>query len=397
MIKQLVLALPLFIGLVLTSGQCLADNANSMDKKSLITSLDVITSLSDKPIHFTVTLPPSYFKNTDKRYVVMFDFHPRSQAYLNGMHDWMSHNGDWPWLETIIVTAPDGDKTLGDWKELAIDERGDTKLLDFMQQALLPAIDKQYRTNGFRILNGFTGNAGLGLYTLINRPELFNAYFVASPVLSKDFAYVIKDAPKKLVAMKGKPRFLFMSTSDSSFEQRQLASFAEMEAIIKANATPTLDYRIKRFDGTYYMTQPILATAYGIELLFNDVHQVLKADSEISRQGPQAILDHYQYLSEEKYGFEVPATDSLIALAEAEIEKGSEQGTKQALTIFNIAVKAYPNSHTAQDALAVAYAEQGEFELAIKHEQLALENTEHPFWTNKYSKSLAAFEAKNRL
>ena len=145
------------------------------------------------------------------------------------------------------------------------------------------------------------------------------------------------------------------------------------------------------------MTQPILATAYGIELLFNDVHQVLKADSEISRQGPQAILDHYQYLSEEKYGFEVPATDSLIALAEAEIEKGSEQGTKQALTIFNIAVKAYPNSHTAQDALAVAYAEQGEFELAIKHEQLALENTEHPFWTNKYSKSLAAFEAKNRL
>ncbi|EDQ01328.1 hypothetical protein KT99_01786 [Shewanella benthica KT99] len=78
-----------------------------------------------------------------------------------------------------------------------------------------------------------------------------------------------------------------------------------MEDIIKANATPTLDYRIKRFDGTYYMTQPILATAYGIELLFNDYHQVLKPDSEISRQGPQAILDHYQYLSEEKYGFYV--------------------------------------------------------------------------------------------
>ncbi|SQH74458.1 protein of unknown function [Shewanella benthica] len=48
---------------------------------------------------------------------------------------------------------------------------------------------------------------------------------------------------------------------------------------------------------------------------------MLKADSEISRQGPQAVLDHYPYLSEEKYGFEVPATDSLIALAEtAEFE-----------------------------------------------------------------------------
>ena len=394
MLKQFVFGITLLLAVTLSAAH---SQAQSIDPQQLNTSLDVSSSLSDKPISFNVTLPPSYFDNPDKRYVVMFDFHPRSQAYLNGMHDWMSHNGDWPWLETIIVTAPDGDKTLGDLKGLAIEERGDTKLLDYMQQALLPAIDTQYRTNGFRILNGFTGNAGLGLYTLINRPELFNAYFVASPVLSKDFASVIKDAPKKLAAMKGKPRFLFMSTSDSSFEERQLASFAEMEAIIRTSATSTLDYHIKRFDGTYYMTQPILATAYGIELLFNDYHQVLKADSEISRLGPQAILDHYKYLSEEKYGFEVPATDSLIALAEAEIAKDSPAGTDKALAIYQLAVKAYPNSHTAQDALANAYAEAGEFELAIKHEQLALDNTQHPFWTNKYTKNLAALEAKKQF
>lgn len=145
--------------------------------------------------------------------------------------------------------------------------------------------------------NGFTGNAGLSLYTLLNRPNLFNAYFAASPVLSKDFAYIIKDAPKKLAAMKGKPRFLLMSTSDSCFE-----------------------------------------------LLFNDYHEVLKADSEISSQGAQAILEHYRYLSEDKYGFEVPATDSLIALA-------------------------------------------------IKHEQQALDNTDHPFWTKKYAELLAKYTA----
>ncbi|MFT5235043.1 MAG: hypothetical protein ACI90A_000405 [Shewanella sp.] len=371
--------------------------AQSNDKQQLSTSLDVSSPLTEQPISFNVTLPPRYFENTDKRYVVLFDFHPRSQAYLNGMHDWMSHNGDWPWLETIIVTAPNGDKTLGGWKDLAIDERGDTKLLDFIEQGLLPAIDAQYRTNGFRILNGFTGNAGLGLYTLINRPELFNAYFVASPVLSKDFAYVIKDAPKKLAAMKGKPRFLLMSTSDSDFEQRQLASFAEMEEIIKANATSTLDYHIKRFDGTYYMTQPILATAYGIELLFNDYHQALKADSEISRQGPQAILKYYKYLSEDKYGFEVPATGSLITLAEAKMAENTEQGATKALAIYQIAVKSYPDSPTAQDALAGAYAAAGKFELAIKHQKLSLGNTQHPFWTDKYTKSLAALEAKTQL
>jgi len=364
---------------------------------SKVEKLLVPSKLLKVPAEFIVTLPPSYSKSSDKEYVVLLDFHPRSQAYLSGMHDWMSHNGDWPWLETIIVTAPDGHKGLGKLKEQAIEEQGNELLLDFMGQDLLPAIDNKYRTNRFRILNGFTGNAGLSLYTLLNRPDMFNAYFAASPVLSKDFAYVIKDAPKKLTGMKGKPRFLLMSTSDSGFEKRQLASFAEMESIIKANATEVLDYRIKRFDGTYYMTQPILATAYGIELLFNDIHQVLKPDSEISSQGAQAILAHYRYLSEEKYGFEVPATDSMIALAQAETVKGGEQAVEQGLAIYKLAVKAAPDSHTAHDALAGAYAEVGEFELAIKHEQLALDNTEHPFWTKKYSESLAAFEAKKRL
>lgn len=390
MIKPFILAIALMLALGISGADSYAQSSSSND---LITTLEVASAFSDKPHSFTVTLPPSYFKKSDKRYVVLFDFHPRSQAYLNGMHDWMSHNGEWPWLETIIVTAPDGDEALGKLKSLAIEEQGDTQLLDFLQQALLPAIDKQYRTNGFRIMNGFTGNAGLGLYTLINRPELFNAYFVASPLLSKDFAYVIKEAPKKLAAMKGKPRFLLMSTSDSSFEERQLASFAEMETIIKASATPELDYHIKRFDGTYYMTQPILATAYGIELLFNDIHQVLKPDSEISLQGPQAILDHYKYLSDEKYGFEVPATGSLIALAKAEAEIGAHDAADKSLAIYQLGVKAYPDSPRAQDALAAAYAKRGEFELAIKHQQLALGNTEHSYWIKKYSERLKKYEA----
>jgi hypothetical protein len=355
--------------------------------------LNVKSVFSREPMPFTVTLPPSYSENKDKRYVVLFDFHPRSRAYLDGMHDWMSHNGDWPWLETIIVTAPDDNKALGELKTLAIEEQGNIQLLDFMQQVLLPAIDAKYRTNGFRIMNGFTGNAGLVLYTLLNRPELFNAYFAASPVLSENFAYVVKDAPKKLAAMGGKPRFLMMSTSDSDFEQRQLADFALLEQAIKANSNSTLNYTIKRFNGRYYMTQPILATAYGIEWLFDDYHSVLKPGSEIAKQGADAIIAHYQFLSEQKYGFEVPSTDSLVALADAEFVIDPTKG----LAVYQAAVAANPDSHAAHDALAGAYAELAQFDKAIEHEKLALKHTNHPFWIQKYSDSLAAFEARKMM
>ena len=344
----------------------------------------------DKPMAFQVTLPPSYSKNTDKRYVLLFDFHPRSRGYLEGMHDWMSHNGDWPWLETIIVTAPDGDQALGKLKEQAIEQEGNTALLDFMAQSLLPAIDAKYRTNGFRIMNGFTGNAGLVLYTLLNRPELFNAYLAASPVLSNDFAYVMKSAAQKLERIQGKPRYLMLTTSDSDFEQRQLADFAAFEELLETSNHPALHYQVKRFDGTYYMTQPILATAYGIEWLFDDYHRVLSPDSKIARGGVAAILEHYRYLSEQKYGFAVPSTDSLIALADAEFAKDKDKG----LAVYQAAVKANPESHSAHDALARAYGELKQFDLAVAQQKLALAKTDHPFWTRKYSESLAALEAK---
>ncbi|MGI2171003.1 alpha/beta hydrolase-fold protein [Shewanella sp. MF05960] len=337
---------------------------------------------------FVVTLPHGYAEHPDKRYVVLLDLHPRSHLYLSGMHDWMSHNGGWPWLDTIIITAPNGHKGLGELKSAAIEKRGDQGLLDFFEQHLLPAIDKQYRTNGFRIFNGFTGNAGLVLHSLLNRPQLFNAYIAASPVLSDDFAFVLNDASKRLNTLKGKQRLLFMSTSDSDFEQRQLDSFAMLEDMLVTHANAQLSYKIKRFDGSYYMTQPILATAMGIEMIFNDVHTVLAADSAISQQGTSAILAYYKRLSDDVYGFDVPAIDSLLALGDSFVDNNPAQ----AIAVYQDTLNAYPEAHSAYHALAIVYADSGELTKAIAAEKQALANTEHPFYLNKYTQQLAKFQ-----
>ncbi len=92
----------LYFGLILI----LCSKASAMDVRQL-TPVERVTVSSehfDKPMTFNVTLPASYGSEPDKRYFVMFDLHPRSQPYLSGMQDWLSHNGDWPWLETIIIT-----------------------------------------------------------------------------------------------------------------------------------------------------------------------------------------------------------------------------------------------------------------------------------------------------
>ncbi|MCT8988368.1 alpha/beta hydrolase-fold protein [Shewanella phaeophyticola] len=354
--------------------------------------LSVNSSSFGAPADFVVTLPHDYTVHPDKRYVVLLDLHPRSHLYLSGMHDWMSHNGGWPWLDTIIITAPDGHKGLGELKSAAIEKRGDQGLLDFFEQHLLPAIDKQYRTNGFRVFNGFTGNAGLVLHSLLNRPQLFNAYIAASPVLSDDFAFVLNDAPKLLKALKGKQRLLFMSTSDSDFEQRQLDSFAMLEDMLETHVNAQLSYKIKRFDGSYYMTQPILATAMGIEMIFNDVHTVLAADSVVSQQGTGAILAYYKRLSDEVYGFDVPAIDSLLALGAS----FANDNPAQAIAVYQDTLNAYPKAHTAYHALAMVYADLGELTKAITAEKQALASTDHPFYQHKYTQQLEVFQQSEK-
>ena len=367
--------------LALLSVPVLADKGIITEPLTIESSL-----LGEEPAVFTVTLPKGFDAKSDKRYVVMFEQHPRAQALLAGMQDWMSHNGGWPWIETIVVTAPDGHKGLGKLKGDAIEERGNHALLDFYQQALLPAIDKQYPTNGFRIMNGFTGNAGLVLYTLLNRPELFNAYIAASPVLSKDFAYVLKDGAKQLKAiapkLSNRPVFLQISTSDSDFEQGQLASFDELEALLKAHAPAGLNWQSRRFDGSYYMTQPVLATAHGIEFIFNDIHQPLAADSSVSKQGVAAIVDHYRELSERVYGFEVSPADSLIALAESIDDSASR------LNVFAQSVKALPDNHSLRYRYANALAGQGQVAAAKVQLDMALSQTQHPFWQRHYGQAL---------
>lgn len=95
--------------------------------------LSVNSSSFSTTADFVVTLPHGYTDHPDKRYVVLLDLHPRSHLYLSGMHDWMSHNGGWPWLDTIIITAPNGHKGLGELKSAAIEKRGDQGLLDFFE------------------------------------------------------------------------------------------------------------------------------------------------------------------------------------------------------------------------------------------------------------------------
>lgn len=345
--------------------------ATDISKLNPIQSLKVSSKYFKEPIEYNVTLPKSYNETKDKKYFVIFDLHPRSQPYLSGLHDWLSHNGEWPWLETIVITPADYNAEFAKVFEQIVNDPTDQTMLNYFESDLLTAIDKKYRTNGFRIYSGFMGNGALGLYALLNRPNLFNAYIITSPSLADDFGSITSQAKLKVANLGDKMRFLYMASGSHQYEQVNLPAFDLFEHALKTSSPTSLAWQVHRNNQNNYMSQPIISIVNGIEALFDDVHTDLKADSDISKKGVQAIINYYAKLSAKKYGFDISAEGSLIALADSLIANEP----LKAITIYQQTVELYPDSAYALSSLAKAYEKQGDLNKAIEYQSQAVEKS----------------------
>lgn len=338
---------------------------------SLITSaastqeqIEIMHPKFASPLVFNVALPSGYAKNPEKSYIMMFDFHQKSDLYLRGMHDWMSHNGEWPWLKTIIVTPAQGNRV-----GMLFDESGKTTpLLDFFDEQLFPAIDKKYRTNGFRIMSGFRNNGTIVLSSLINKPNMLDAYIAISPELNDDYVSILSTASRKLEKLTDKPRFLLFSHGTNVKEAHQVTSYTKLNAILEQAAPQQLAWHYKHFDDSYFMSLPLLSVILGVELLFDDIHTGLSPQSTIAQSGVEGIVKHYEYLSKEKYGFEVSPKNSINAYGFYLLNSSPDKG----VSVFKEMINRYPDDAYSYHNIARAYAQLGNFEQAINYQKKAV-------------------------
>lgn len=346
--------------LLLALGSFSAQAISSIQEQLQLTHPDF-----SEPLIFNVSLPAGYHSSPEREYVLMFDFHPHANSYLTGMHDWLSHNGQWPWLQTIIVTPQAGNRV-----GMLFDASGrTTPLLDFFEQTLIPQLDKRHRTNGFRIFSGFRVNGTIVLSALINKPNLFNAHIAISPELQNDYAGILSTSAKKLRKLDDKPRFLLFSHGDNVKEAHQQASYSQLQSILTKHSPSQLDWHSQSYPEHYFMSLPLLSVITGIEKLFDDIHHGLPANSTISQQGVAAIIAHYDYLSSQKYGFSVSPKNSIKQLGNALLVSEPSEGIK----VFQQLQQHYPDDAYSYHDLAQAYASTGNYAMAAAQQRLAVE------------------------
>ena len=156
----------------------------TMYSEILSENRQLIISLPEEYNDSKQTYPVLYLIDGEKKFVF---------AEAVGAKDYLRFNPDFK--EMIIVGINTEHHRNRDLIPAIVEDRkgsgGAKKFTEFIEKELKPYINKKYRTNGFEVLYGGSNGGLFAIYTLLEKPALFDAYIASSPMIGHcpDFMY----------------------------------------------------------------------------------------------------------------------------------------------------------------------------------------------------------------
>ncbi len=248
---------------------------------------------------------------------------------------------------------------------------GGDNFLKFFSEELIPFVDKNYRTDNFRILSGASNSAFFTVYALLENPNLFSAYIASSPTLLgwfDDFMHKKFDELKKKNKSLNKMLYLIYGENDFTSIVKAIPGFTE---IIEEKAPQDFKWQVKLIKDEGHV--PYNSVYEGLPFVFSDWKYPREKLKEATFREVKA---YYNQLSK-KYGYnvEVPVM-VLVNLGNDMVRKNK---VNEALEVLKYNVKLYPGDPRAQFYLGLAYEKKGDITLAVKHIKKATEID--PSWT----------------
>jgi predicted alpha/beta superfamily hydrolase len=190
-----------------------------------------------------IHLPRNYSKDTAQKYPVMYVLDGTSQdGHTAAKITVLSDAGLVP--AAIVVGLPntrgnrERDQTPPFMRTNVDDEKspygvGD-KFLSFIEKELIPFIDSKYRTSGYRTLTGNSRGGLFVLYSLLEKPALFQARFCYSTPVWRFENLMVNKMSEFLRASSGLKGFLYISVGDKETD-RIIGGFTRLADVLKKN------------------------------------------------------------------------------------------------------------------------------------------------------------------
>lgn len=337
-----------------------------------------------------IHIPKGFNTSRESRYPVLYLLDGDSHFYsVSGMVRQLSViNGNTILPEMIIVGIPNTDRARDltpTYVKSDPTSGGAEKFLDFIENELIPYIDKKYPTINHRTLIGHSIGGLAVVNTLIKRPQLFNNYLAIDPSLWWDNQTLLKKADSVLNQNKFKGKSLYVAvaknlltdmtgigineverdTTNISLGTRSVLEFVKSAEIIKDNQL--------RFNWKYYQNEehgsiPLIAEYDGLQYLFSwyklkGIEKFLDSNTK-AEDLINLMTIHYENISN-NYGYKILPPEQLINMMGFGFM--SHQQNDKAFALLNMNAKNYPKSPNVYDAMGDYYFSQTDTIMAIEY------------------------------
>jgi predicted alpha/beta superfamily hydrolase len=327
---------------------------------------------------YWVSLPDSYdaAPSSYKRYPILIvldgNVHFKS---ISGIVNYLSSDAyrSWQIPEMIVVAIRNVDRGRDYTPDKIVTVRennsgGGDAFLSFLEEELIPELDRTYRTAPYRILFGHSLSGLLATHAYMKDTTLFNAFIAVDPSFG---TWDSETMDKKLSSMTEQPfeRFIYIATANWGKRNirnrdRHVRFYESLNSKHKGELPAKLEY----FEDQDHNSVPVIAFHNGITAIFEGYGLSYRDVEDIGQ-----LTRHYQTISERLSWDFRPRENLVNQLGYAMLQNSDASVKPLALEYFILNTVNFPNSSNAFDSLAEAYESLGEVEKAIDTYRKSLE------------------------
>ncbi len=352
-----------FIGVLLSiSFQASAKVRGEADV--VIIKSEVLNESRELLIH----LPNNYSRYKDTTYPVLYLLDgQRNFAHTVGTLGLLNQSGMAQEMIVIGITntersrdfTPSYDESYNQWGISG----GAGNFLDFLQKELKPYIKANYRTNNYAILAGHSLSALFTVYTLQERPELFQAYFAFSPSLWWHEEVIFPEAKAFFASDSDLNKYLYINMGNEG--GNMLSAFERYSELLNSSERKGFIFDTELDTSESHNTTALAGMSLALQKQLNS----LRPTGAIIQEGIPAVEQYYKDLSA-KYAFE--ANPEYKAVNHAGYAALNTQDFDSAIAIFKKNIARFPNKSDAYDSLADGYEASGKLAMALEMREKAL-------------------------
>ena len=230
------------------------------------------SAILDEDRSLVIHLPRNYSTDTAQRYPVMYVLDGTSQDGHTA--DKLTVLSDAELVPAAIVVGlpntrgnRERDQTPPFMRRDVNDEKslfgaGD-KFLAFIEKELIPFIDSHYRTSGYRTLSGNSRGGLFVLYSLFEKPDLFQARFCYSTPVWRFENLMVNKMNEFLVRTANLKGFLFVSVGAKETDQI-VGGFGKLVDVLSRNPKKQFKWSAYRTPHAVHQDNALISTSRGL-------------------------------------------------------------------------------------------------------------------------------------